>query len=167
MRQLLRHGLIALLLTGVVGCGFHLRGNVELPQGLQTLALDGTASEVLMSQLRRSLYNNGAVLVPRSEAPVVLQLGRDQFERRVITLSTSGKAREYALTLRVGFTLQDTEGKALIAQQVIELERDYRFDETNVLGSGGEEAQLKREMLRDAASRILQRLQAQAVEAGL
>ena len=152
LRLFSRHIITLLLLALLAGCGFHLRGSVELPQGMQRLALTGSASVELTNWVRRALYSSGVVVVEPEESKYRLRLSGERFDRRVISLTATGKAREYALTLVAGFSLLDQEGKPLIESQ---------------LGSSGEEARIKSEMRREAAVQILQRLRAQAIEAGL
>lgn len=146
------------------GCGFKLRGLVELPAPLQVTYIAGEQIPgELLDELRSALSAAGARLVdtPQAGASVLRILGVSD-ERRVLSVnSATGKVQEYELNYMVRFALADGGGKELVVPQTVSLARDFRFSETEVLGKGEEEAQLKREMRREAISLLLRRVYAQ------
>lgn len=153
---------IVLVLSG--GCGFKLRGSVELPAALQTTYIAGEQIPGdLLDELRQALKAAGARLVsaPQTGASILKILGvRD--DRRVLSVnSVTGKVQEYELNYTIRFALSDHAGNERVAPQSVNLVRDFRFSETQVLGKGEEEALLKREMRREAVILLLRRLQAQ------
>lgn len=154
--------IIVLVLTG--GCGFKLRGTVDLPAALRVTYLTGEqVPGDLLDELRQALTTAGARLVAMPEPDAsILKLLSVRDERRVLSVnSTTGKVQEYELSYAVRFALTDAAGKELVAPQTVSLTRDFSFSETEVLGKSEEEAQLKREMRREAAYSLLRRLQAQ------
>lgn len=142
------------------GCGFHLRGQEE--QGIAARALPmtfvqgGNPQTGLMDELRRS---GSHIVQDRQQAKLVLTLLADGFERRLLSVGSTGKAREFELYYNVSFEVHDQAGKELLPKTDISLVRDYRFDETQVLGKDAEEAVLRQDMVRDATQQILRRLQ--------
>jgi outer membrane lipopolysaccharide assembly protein LptE/RlpB len=50
----------------------------------------------------------------------------------------------------------------LVPEQALQQLRDYVFDQSNVLATGNQEAQLRKDMERDLVGQILRRLQARA-----
>lgn len=155
--------LIAVLaLTG--GCGFKLRGLVELPEPLRVTYVSGERIPgELMDELRQALRGAGARLVeaPQAGAANLKILGVAD-DRRVLSVnSLTGKVQEYELSYAVRFALDDAGGTELAAPQTVSLVRDFRFSETEVLAKGEEEIQLRREMRREAVSLLLRRILAQ------
>jgi LPS-assembly lipoprotein len=146
------------LLVLLAGCGFHLRGTVALPPALSQLTLADTspASEIA-AELRRGLARQGVVL--GAEAPMLLQLHEEQYSRRVLSVDAAGRARDYALGYVVRFSLRSRDGQPWLAGETVSVSRDLTFNAEAVLGSSGEEAQLKAEMRREAVNAILRRLQ--------
>lgn len=153
MRQLF---LFAVLL--LAACGFHLRGSVQLPPELSEMAvLDAKPATDIAAELRRGLKNTGVQV--SDAAPMVLQVGSEQYGKRVLSVDASGRAQEYSLSYMVRFSLRAADGVAWLPEEAVTLTRDLRFDAAAVLATGSEEAQLKDEMRRDAVLQILRRLQ--------
>ena len=148
------------LAASLAGCGFHLRGQEE--QGVAARALPvtyvqgGNPQTGLTDELRRS---GSHIVQDRQQAKLVLTIFADGFERRLLSVGATGKAREFELYYNVNFDVHDQAGKALLPKTDISLVRDYRFDETQVLGKDAEEAVLRQDLVRDAAQQILRRLQ--------
>jgi LPS-assembly lipoprotein len=155
----MRHLLIFMLLL-LTGCGFHLRGAVQLPTGLSEIAVKDANTDIA-PDLRRAIRSAG-ILVTDS-ASMVLQLRTEKYDKRVLSVDTLGRAQEYGLSYTVRFSLKDEgEGKSgttWIAEVPVTQTRDLRFDANAVLGSGNEETELNIEMRRDAVSQILRQLQ--------
>jgi LPS-assembly lipoprotein len=154
MRQLLIP--ILLLLTA---CGFHLRGAVQLPPELSELAVvDARPATDIAPELRRGLKNTGVQV--SDSATRVLQLKAEQYGKRVLSVDKSGRAQEYGLSYTVRFALTGAAGAVWLPEAAVTQTRDLRFDAAAVLGTEGEERQLKAEMRQEAVLQILRRLQA-------
>ena len=81
-------------------------------------------------------------------------------DKDVLSLSSGGAVREYALVKRVQFRLHDKEGQDWMPAGEIVVRRSYTFNETQVLARDLQEQRLLREMQTDAVQQILRRLQA-------
>jgi LPS-assembly lipoprotein len=77
----------------------------------------------------------------------------------VLSLSSGGSVREYALVKRVQFRLHDKEGNDWMPAGEIVVRRSYTFNETQVLARDLQEQRLLREMQSDAVQQILRRMQ--------
>ena len=145
-------------------CGFHLRGagQAELPAVLSTLrvAIEGSkvANDPLLAAMKTALRTQaGVTVVDSAEAPLLLLAG-EQSTSQVLSIGTTGKADEYLLKYEVSFRLVGADGKTLAEPQTVRLQRDHAFDRFNVIAKEKEEADLRREMQRDAVQQILRRL---------
>jgi LPS-assembly lipoprotein len=152
--------LLSLLVT-LSACGFHLRGDVELPPILQDTYIDSRnpftgIARPLRSQLERSGAN---VLEDSKQASAILKIVSERSENRVLSVGSSGKATEYELFNEVGFSLNDPKGKVLIKQQTVRMTRDLVFDENELLGKLSEADSIHRQMLESLARQILIRIQ--------
>jgi LPS-assembly lipoprotein len=78
----------------------------------------------------------------------------------VLSLSSGGRVREYALSKRVSFRLSDKEGRDWIPAAEIVIRRSYTFNESEVLARESEETRALKEMQTDAVQQIMRRLQA-------
>lgn len=180
-------GIVALIVLATLllgGCGFHLRGAAEVPPQLARTQLLGTSARgPLAEEIAFVLDNAGAQLV-QGDATSLLRITEDRFERRLLSVGSTGRATEYEITYRLGFTLsvpfmleqdaqmpQSTDEQAqrkdrtplykvMVPGQTIVLQRDYSFDPSRVLGKAEEEEMLMRELRAQAVRQMLLRLQA-------
>ena len=81
-------------------------------------------------------------------------------DKDVLSLSSGGSVREYALAKRVQFRLHDKNGNDWMPAGEIVVRRSYTFNETQVLARDLQEQRLLREMQTDAVQQIVRRLQA-------
>lgn len=144
---------ILLLLTA---CGFHLRGSQPLP--VTELAVrDAVPATDIYPELGRALLAVGVEI--NDSAPLVLQLQGETFGKRVLSVTTAGRAREFGLRYVLHFSLKNEDGSVRLENESVEASRDLQFDEAAVLAAAGEEAALRTEMRRDAVDQLLRILQ--------
>lgn len=149
--------LLLLFVLVVSACGYHLRGSIDLPEELKSIYLQG-ASGQLTKQFKRTLRSSGGELVENIEqAGMVVDVVKERMDRRVLSLSTSGRANEYELNYLLDFIFLDAQGQALSELQKIELSRDYFNEQEEVLGKNNEEDLIRDEMYRQAVQSIFNR----------
>ena len=156
-----RAALVALVAAWfVAACGFHLRGDVTY--AFPTLFVTSAAPQPLVTELKRTLDGStGTRLVDNvKDATVTLDIANVTDDKGVLSLSSGGRVREYALTKRVSFNLRDKEGRDWIPAGEIVIRRSYTFNESEVLARESEETRMLREMQTDAVQQIVRRLQA-------
>ena len=153
--------MILLTLTALTGCSdWYLRGTRSDLVNVKTVAIRGTAAPVLARALATELRLSNVQVVKRSEAEAVLELGREQFDRRVVSVDPdTGKVRELELSLEVGLAVRDNEGNLLAPYQDLNWQRDFVFDETALLGTNEQQSVIQRELAEDAAKTIVLRLE--------
>lgn len=152
-------GLALLLLSA---CGFKLRGSVELPPVLQDTYIESNNPFTGMARsLRSELEVAGAnVLEDKEAATAILVIHNERSENRVLSVGSSGRATEYELFDEVGFSLQDADGKSLVAPQTLRQTRDLVFDENELLGKVSEAEGIHRQMRASLARQIIMRISA-------
>ena len=155
-------GLTVALLLALSACGFHLRGDVNLDARLGKIHIKGADRyDPLVRELAQSLTATGAVVVEESkDATAILQILKNSGSRRVLSVSSAGKVREYELYQTLEFKVGDSAGRELMAPQRLELTRAYLFDKEDVLGKSNEEEMLRRDMRRDLVRLVMLRLEA-------
>lgn len=150
---------ITLLITG---CGFHLRGAIELPALYDKVHLVDKGYSDIGSPLSKALKTAGSEMVssPASATSVITLLSRGAQRR---ALNVGGKEiREYELQLDVSFVVQDNQGVQLAEQQTVSVLRTFRNDPNDVLGKENEEQVIRQEMNQTVVLQILRRLKAMA-----
>ena len=157
-----RVGVALILLVSVTACGFHLRGQLELPPAMAATYIETNGVNAdLVKRLRNSLKSNGAVVTTnRTEATAVLRLLNDSYDRRVLSVGGGRKIREIERHYAIRLELAAVGGDRLVAPQTVELFRDYTYDEDDILGKQGEEANIREDMIREAGDRVLRIIQA-------
>ncbi len=152
---------LALSVTLLSGCGFHLRNALDLPEHLgpvRVLASDRYSP--LAEQLADGLQRAGAqpAAVDAGEGVATLQVVSEQWADTPISHDQFGRAQEYALRYAVVFTLRGSDASVLVPQQTVELSRDYLAPAVDSIGKASEREMLVRELQREMAMAILRRV---------
>jgi LPS-assembly lipoprotein len=152
-------GFVAVFAALLAGCGFHLRGQQQLP--FDSLYVPGAGP--LAVELRRNLAaaaKDTRLVDNAKDAQAILGFTNEIREKIILSFDTSGRVREYQLRYIVGFRLIDAKGQVYIPTSQIRLTRDISFSDALVLSKEAEEAQLYRDMQSDMVQLLLRRIAA-------
>ncbi len=159
---------IPLILTILIsGCGFHLRGMVDVPQWLNNVAIivqqaHRDLAPLLQNQLQAyNLYVNPDPNV----ANYWLIIENDNIQQNITSISSSTTPRQYQLIYTVRFKLQRAKGQDIMPSNQIMVTRQVTINSDRILGSNEEEELLKSEMRRDAVIQIINRISRSSSEA--
>lgn len=159
LEQTVRWLCTLILAISVVGCGFQLRDNYQLPEALQQMRISSNNSFELEDSLKQRLLTAGiqwTVDNPENEHIAELQVLSDKLERRTLSLFESGQVAEYELLYQVDYQIL-REGK-VVYQDSIEVARDYQDDPNFALAKTRERELLVSEMRDDAARRVVRQI---------
>ena len=147
---------LALLLAG---CGFRLRGTAEVP--FETLYLPSATSGIALD-LKRNIQagTKARVVDDPSKADAVLQFTEETRQKEILSLTGTGRVREFQLRYRVGFRVHDGKGAEYVPPSTIQLTRDVTFNDAEILAKEQEEQLLFRDMQIDMVQQIMRRLAA-------
>ena len=159
LRRLAVASLTGALLV-LAGCGFQLRGSAELPY--ETLFVAIADNNPLGAELKRTLRTGTKtqIVARREDAEAVLIPLRELRSKTILSLSSSGRVREFRLKYNFDFRVADRQGRDLVEPMVLLIERDFPFNDNQVLAKEPEEALLYRDMQSDMVQQILRRLAA-------
>ncbi len=164
MRRILL--LLVPLLLITTACGFHLRGSrpqAEVDAVTSVQIVSKRAADVSKEVTGQLQQADIEIVEEEGTAEYLLTLANERVERNVLSVSAeTGKAEEYQLLLTVYMSLERPGEETLLQDELIEVSRDYTFDEDAVLGKFSEEQVLREEMIQRAASQIILRLNAAA-----
>jgi LPS-assembly lipoprotein len=148
--------LLALVLAG---CGFQLRGTADVP--FQTIHVAGATGGIALD-LKRQIQagTNAKVLDDPRAADAILLFTQELRDKEILSLTGTGRVREFRLNYRVGFRLHDGKGGDYLPQSTLVLSRDVTFNDSEVLAKEAEEALLFRDMQTDMVQQIMRRLAA-------
>ena len=167
-RTLVAAIIATILLTA---CGFQLRGAASYPFtsvfvqrpaafGVGTANVAGAAAPVVPDVIAGLTQNGVQIKTKIEDADFAIRFLQVFFDKRVLSLSGGGRAREFELEYRVRYEFVDARGRDWGEPGEITIRRDFSFAESQALAKEGEERQLIRDMQLDAAAQILRRLQA-------
>ena len=162
MKRYLSNSVVIVTLLIIAGCGFHLRGAVNLPESIKTMYVQGlNLQRGVGLTLKRHLISNGIVVVEDyQKGNAVLDILENKYERRVLSVGSSAKVSEYELYGRITFKVTDGSGAVLTEEQSVEAQKDYQFNQDEVLGAGEEESVLREELEQRLVRSIMRRLEA-------
>ena len=151
--------LLAAAVLALAGCGFQLRGTANVP--FETVYVPGATAGIALDLKRNIQAGTRAKVVDSpKDAEAILQFTEDSRHKEILSLTGTGRVREFQLRYRVGFRLHDGKGSDYLPQNSIELTRDITFNDSDVLAKEAEEQLLYRDMQSDMVQQILRRLAA-------
>lgn len=161
----------AVLVLSVASCGFSLRGSQALPDSLTTVVINAPLQYSPISralQDRLPVYQlNSVTYIEREQTAnaqdtnsmVELTLQPEQFERRLLSVFTTGQVAEYELVYTVRY--QVTFPNAAPITNTLSVTREYQDDPDQVLAKSRELDAVLSDLRRDAADRIIRMLSSQ------
>jgi LPS-assembly lipoprotein len=150
--------LLAVLLLAILGaCGFQLRGSYELPY--KNIFVAAPATSVVAASIRRDLgATTTKVVTSAKEADAQVNITDERRDRQILSLSGTGRVREYQLKLLLRYQVVEASGTVLIPTSEISLSRTLTYDDALIIAKQQEEALLYADMEKDAVGQILRRM---------
>ena len=156
-------GLIAAApVSGLIACGYRLRGMVDLP--FKVIAITGNPSPPLRADLQTAILTgtDAKVAINPKDADLILEITNDVNGREILAYNSNGQVSAYRLNIRVGFRAFDMAGAEVVPEAEIYMTRDMDFSVTTVLATDVQIQQFLGLMRRDLAIQILRRVAATA-----
>jgi len=141
----------------LVGCGFHLRGSAPVP--FDTLYIPDAKTGIALD-LKRNIEagTNAKVIDDPKKADAILELSGESREKIILSLTGTGRVREFRLRYRMGYRVHDGKGGEYVPPSVVLLQRDVTYDDSAILAKEAEEQLLFRDMQSDMVQQVLRRL---------
>jgi len=150
-----------LVLLSLTACGFQLRGSYNLPW--ETLHIGGLPeNSELYFQIKRSVESGSLtrIATDAKQANASLAILQNLQHKSILSLSGKGLVREFQLTRTFVYRVVDAQGKELLPQSQIIIQRDMTFDDERIFAKEAEELMIWREMQQDLVQQLLRRLAA-------
>jgi len=141
----------------VAGCGFHLRGSSTVP--CETLYIPNAKSGVAL-EMKRNIEagTNAKVVDDPKVADAILELTGEAREKVILSLTGTGRVREFRLRYRVSYRVHDGKGNEYVPPTLVQLSRDVTYNDADILAKEAEEQLLFRDMQSDLVQQVLRRL---------
>ena len=159
MRRACRQLLLIALLPSLVACGFHLRGDIELPPEWNILHLaSASPNSELSHALRAGFENVGIQWQDRADANYVLYLGNERFERRNLTIGNNARAAEFELVMTTSLRITDSAGNEIMPEADVAAHKIMTHDPENVSGKVEESRLLRQEMRQELVQQLMRKV---------
>ena len=162
----LRRAMLGLIVTaplsGLIACGYRLRGMVDLP--FKVIAITGNPSPPLRADLQAAILTgtDAKVAINPKDADIILEITNDINGREILAYNSNGQVSAYRLNIRVGFRAYDLAGADIVPEAEIYMTRDMDFTVSTVLATDVQIQQFLTLMRKDLAIQILRRVAAAA-----
>lgn len=131
---------------------------------LGSIFVDAERDLSIAEEVREALIDSSFALAPnRDDAMILLRLNSENISERVVSVTSNGRVSELELTHTVNMLIVSSkDGEKPVYQpgqssNRVEVNREYTYDETGVLGKENEARILRDEMKRDLVRQILLR----------
>ena len=138
------------------GCGFHLRGQIDVPESLMRLHVKGTDIE-LKHDIEKSLKFSDIVIVEEGDNAALLDISNTTYLKEVNGTTITGIASNYKMTYTVNYVVYDADGEVL-QKDSVKQNRTLAYDASNILLFEREEQFLMKEMRQELVGFILRRM---------
>jgi LPS-assembly lipoprotein len=153
----LKNLLVLLVSLAAAACGFHLRGTADLP--FNSVYVPGATGGIALDLARNLRAGTNVKLVDNAkQAEAILEFSGETRAKEILSLTGTGRVREFRLRYRVGFRVHDGKGNDYVPQSVLELTRDVTYSDADILAKEAEELLLYRDMQGDMVQQIMRRM---------
>ena len=141
----------------LLSCGFHLRGLASIPFESVYIQSDNP-STTLDIKRRVEASSNTIVLDSVAGAQATLHIIKARRKKVILSVSGTGRVREYQLRYFLSFRVIDSKGSVIVPVTKIRVNRVLPFSDSAFLSSQMEEKMLLKEMQKDAILKLMDRL---------
>ena len=145
-------------------CGFQLRGALDLSPDISPVYFQQNDAFELGRDIKSILQTNKiAISDYANTANSRLNIVNESRARRVLSVDSNGRAKEYLLSYKVEFTIKIKQQEAVT--ETVSVSRSLLFDPDAVIAVDNEAEVIYKDMKHDAARLILLKLQAHSRKA--
>lgn len=156
MKQACRTVLIFALIF-LSGCGYHLRGSIDIPESLKNVYVFGASGPLQTEMVAMLRASKGKLSASPNDAGVVVKILKEDLSTRVLSIGATGKSNESELNYYLRFQFYDNKENPMMDEQTIEMAREFFNDQTAVLAKTNEEQLIRKEIYKQAARMLMAR----------
>ena len=98
------------------------------------------------------------VLDSQKDAQAILVIKSARLKKKILSVSSTGRVREYQLRYSILFRVNDQKGREVVPDTKVEVGRVLPYSDSAILSAGAEEKMLLRDMKKDAILRLMDRI---------
>lgn len=152
--------ILVTLIFSLAGCGFHLRGDLNIPISLRLLAISPDQPlDAFQKTFRRILVMNHVQIQENRNCPAnTLCLLNQSFSERGLAYGTDLQINRILLQFKVEYQILDPEGNIIVACNTLQVGRELTINPNAVLGTEHDRLRVQNELYEDAAMQLIRRL---------
>ena len=129
--------LLLIILVNVTSCGYQLRGSEGM--NLESISIDGGSSDFV--KVLKKKFKQSGVKVQEKNSEKSLEITSDIFTKKILSLSATGKVKEYQINYKISFRFKSQAGEWGNSIN-IEATRDFTYDDKNIIAKTEEESRI-------------------------
>ena len=137
MKKYLAFALLFILSINIASCGYQLRGADEIK--FKSISIVG-GSPSLAKVLKKKFKRKG-VKIETGSAEKNLEIVTDSYSKEILSLSSAGKVKEYKIKYKISYRFK-VKGGEWSNPINIEANRDYTYDDKNIIAKTKEESRI-------------------------
>lgn len=153
-----------ILMIQVAGCGFHLRGLLNIPEQFRCLCISpdqpfDTFHQILKKTLRANEVQvvNGCRGDNCNNANILCIVKQNVFERNIAFGSDVQVNRVY-IQFKIDYQITDPKGNVILDCNTLQVERELTVNPSAVLGTDHDRQRVYKELYTDAAIQLIRQL---------
>jgi LPS-assembly lipoprotein len=158
--RVVSRGLLILAVLALAACGFHLRGEITLAPNLKRVYVSSSDPYGPLKRNVEGALKRAGATIEAAPGPDIAAIKMTGVGVSTVVGSVGANARvnEFNMVYHVDLEVSDSAGKTVLEKQPIEQTRSFTFDQTQAVGTGAEQDQIRREMERDMAQAVTRRI---------
>lgn len=160
---MIRKLVLLLSLVIVVGCGFKLRGTIPWPSEYQNVYMEGynpSDRNSFFYSVKNFFPSSVRVVDNSQEADAIIRVLSETQTTRNITALAQDRETEEVVTLTMVVETITKDGDVILEPTTLTRERDFTYQESNLLGKSTDIQNVSRQLRQDVAAMFMRRLEA-------
>ena len=125
----------------------------------ESLYIQASNPSVIVDIKRRiQASSKTAVLDSQKDAQAILVIKNARLKKRILSVSGTGRVREFQLRYSISFRVNDQKGREIVPDTKIKVNRVLPYSDSAILSSQAEEKMLLKDMKKDAILKLMDRL---------
>ncbi|GAA5095029.1 hypothetical protein [Wohlfahrtiimonas larvae] len=160
---MIRKFILIFSLMVIAGCGFKLRGTIPWPMSYQNVYMEGyspSQRDSFYASVKRFFPNHVKIVNNQKEADVIIQTLSESQMNRTISGLAANRDTEEVVMLSITVQVLDKDGNEIMPITTLTRERDFTYDESNLLGKSTDLQNVLRILRQENAAMFMRRLEA-------
>ncbi|WP_192482786.1 MULTISPECIES: LPS assembly lipoprotein LptE [Cysteiniphilum] len=153
---------IALFVTLLYGCGFHLRGwNEGMPKFMQKVYISYNGNEFgFINALNSIVTSTGADIVTSAkEANIIIHIKSAAQSSRLVGITGGASSNDYIMSYAVSYDILNNKNQIILKDQTNSAQQTYTTNATQQLSNNSQQQQIYNSLQSQVASNIIMQMQ--------